>query len=295
MILETALQHLVQGTAVGATYGLVALGFSMQFSAMRLINFAHGESFALGAFVAMTLSLFGHMPFAIAFVFALVIMGLLGILIERVIVVGLYRMPDLNMFVATIGLSIILRQIINIVWGADARPFPETFGSIGMKIGMISTTPQQIGTFAACLILTGGLELFLRRTRMGLAMRAVAQDDGTAALMGINVGQVRTLVFALSAALGAAAGILFASMTFAVFDMGLWMGIKGFAAAVLGGFGSLGGAIIGGLLLGLLEQLSRGYISSLYADATSLAALIVVLLLRPQGLLGRRGSTWGKV
>jgi branched-chain amino acid transport system permease protein len=295
MILETLLQHLIQGTAVGATYGLVALGYSMQFSAMRLINFAHGESFALGAFVAMTLSSLGQMPFAIAFVVALVIMGILGVAIERVAIRGLYRMPDLNMFTATIGLSLIIRQIINLVWGADAQPFPDTFGSVGIKMGMVTTTPQQIGTLAACIALTGGLELFSRKSRIGLAMRAVAQDDSTAALMGINVARIRSLVFGLSTALGAAAGVLFASMTFAVFDMGLLMGIKGFVAAVLGGLGSLGGAIIGGMLLGLFEQLSRGYISSLYADATSLVAFILVLLLRPQGLLGKRGSPWGKV
>jgi branched-chain amino acid transport system permease protein len=204
-------------------------------------------------------------------------------------------MPDLNMFTATIGLSLIIRQIINLVWGADAQPFPDTFGSVGIKMGMVTTTPQQIGTLAACIALTGGLELFSRKSRIGLAMRAVAQDDSTAALMGINVARIRSLVFGLSTALGAAAGVLFASMTFAVFDMGLLMGIKGFVAAVLGGLGSLGGAIIGGMLLGLFEQLSRGYISSLYADATSLVAFILVLLLRPQGLLGKRGSPWGKV
>jgi branched-chain amino acid transport system permease protein len=222
-------------------------------------------------------------------------MGVVGLVIERLAIRGIYRMPDLNMFIATIGLSLILRQIINLIWGADAQPFPETFGSIGIRFGGISATPQQIATVAACVLLTAGLELLLRKTRVGLAMRAVAQDTNTAALMGINVGRIRSLVFALSTALGAGAGVLFASLTFAVFDMGLWMGIKGFAAAVLGGLGSLGGAILGGLVLGLLEQLSRGYVSSLYADATALGALVIVLLLLPQGLLGRVRSRWGKV
>jgi branched-chain amino acid transport system permease protein len=130
---------------------------------------------------------------------------------------------------------------------------------------------------------------------LGVATRALAQDESTAALMGVDVPKLRSLVFAISTALGAAAGILFASLTYAVFDMGLWMGLKGFAAAVLGGLGSLPGAVLGGLVLGMLEQLSSGYISSLYRDVTSLTVLIVVLLLRPQGLLGRRGSQWGKV
>jgi branched-chain amino acid transport system permease protein len=199
------------------------------------------------------------------------------------------------MLTATIGLSLVVRQGVNLIWGADARPFPNGFDGVIYTLAGVTITLQQIVTVAAALILMGGLELFLTRTKLGVATRALAQDESTAALMGVDVRRMRALVFAISTALGAAAGILFASLTYAVFDMGLWMGLKGSAAAVLGGLGSLPGAVLGGLALGLLEQLSSGYISSLYRDVTSLTVLIVVLLLRPQGLLGRRGSKWGKV
>jgi branched-chain amino acid transport system permease protein len=295
MNFTTLAQHLVQGVALGCTYGLVALGYSMQFSAMRLVNFAHGESFTLGAFVALTLSVSGGLSYAGAFVGAILVLAVVGLILERVAIRPLYGAHDLSMLTATIGLSIVVRQAINLTWGADARPFPSGLEDWVFRLGGVTITLQQIVTVAAALVLMGGLELFLTRTRLGIATRALAQDETTAALMGIDVLTMRALVYAISTALGAAAGILFASLTYAVFDMGLWMGLKGFAAAVLGGLGSLPGAVLGGLVLGLLEQLSSGYISSLYRDVTSLTVLIVVLLLRPQGLLGRRSSKWGKV
>jgi branched-chain amino acid transport system permease protein len=292
---NTFLQHLVQGTALGATYGLVALGYSMQFSAMRLVNFAHGETFMLGAFVVLTLYAVGIDSYFAAFILATIILGVIGAAIEKVSIRPLYRSSDLNMFVATIGLSVVLRQIANVTWGADAQPFPQGFGSDVFNFGRFVATKQQIGTLIATFVLMVSFDLFLRRSKLGTAMRAVAQDDATAALMGINVLRVKTIVFAISTSLAAAAGILFASLTFAVFDMGLWMGIKGFAAAVLGGLGSLPGAVVGGLVLGLLEQFGSGYISSLYREAISLGVLVTVLLFRPQGILGSQRSAWGKV
>jgi branched-chain amino acid transport system permease protein len=295
MNFTTLLQHLVQGLALGCTYGLVALGYSMQFSAMRLVNFAHGESFTLGAFVALTLAASGGLSYAAAFVGAIVVLALIGLVLERVAIRPLYGAHDLSMLTATIGLSIIVRQGVNLVWGADALPFPSGFDGVLYRLAGVTITLQQIVTVAAALILMGGLELFLTRTKLGIATRALAQDEPTAELMGVDVQKMRALVYAISTSLGAAAGILFASLTYAVFDMGLWMGLKGFAAAVLGGLGSLPGAVLGGLVLGMLEQLSSGYLSSLYRDVTSLTVLIIVLLLRPQGMLGRRGSRWGKV
>jgi branched-chain amino acid transport system permease protein len=291
----TLLQHIIEGVTVGSTYGLVALGFSLQFAAMRLVNFAHGESFMLGAFTALVLSYGGYMPYAVALVGAVLLMGTAGVVIERVGIRPFYRSTELNMFIATIGLSLILRQAGLLIFGADAHPFPAGFGTAAIALGPATITAQQLGTLVCTIILMTGLELILHRTRMGLAMRAVAQDERTATLMGINTLQVKTMVYALSTALGAAAGILFASLTFAVFDMGLLMGVKGFTAAVLGGLGSLPGAVVGGLLLGLIEQFASGYISSLYRDTISLSVLVLILLVLPSGLLGRRGSGWGKV
>jgi branched-chain amino acid transport system permease protein len=292
---DTFLQHLVQGISLGATYGLVALGYSMQFSAMRLVNFAHGETFMLGAFVVLTLNALGVDSYLASFILATIVLGVIGAGLEKISIRPLYKSSDLNMFVATIGLAVVLRQIANVIWGADAQPFPQGFGSGVVNFGSFVATEQQIGTLIATIVLMYGFDLFLRRSKLGTAMRAVAQDDRTAALMGINVLRVKTIVFAVSSSLAAAAGILFASLTFAVFDMGLWMGIKGFAAAVLGGLGSLPGAVVGGLVLGLLEQFGSGYISSLYREAISLGVLIAVLMLRPQGILGKSGSAWGKV
>lgn len=293
--MSTFLQHLIQGSTLGATYALVALGFSMQFSAMNLVNFAHGESFMLGAFVALVLTSSLGGSYLLAFLGAVVILGVFGAIIERISIRPLYGTSELNLFVATIGLSILLRQVGILLFGADAVPFPAGFGTSNIAIGPAVINRQQLGIIVAAVLFMVGLNLLLRRTRLGVAMRAVAQDPSTAALMGINVPLIKTLVYGVSTSLGAAAGILFASLTFAVFDMGLWMGIKGFTAAVVGGLGSLPGAVLGGLLLGLIEQLSAGYISSLYRDAISLSVLILVLLVLPAGLMGRRGSTWGKV
>ena len=288
------LQHIVQGTTLGATYALVALGFSMQYSAMNLLNFAHGESFMLGAFVALVLASSG-MSLPVAFIGSLLILGIFGAILERVAIRPLYGKTELNLFVATIGLSILLRQAGLLLFGSDAVPFPEGFGTSLIVQGTVRITGQQLGTIISSIIIMIGLNLLLKRTKIGIAMRAVAQDDSTAALMGINVHLIKTFVYAVSTSVGAAAGILFASLTFTVYDMGLLMGIKGFTAAVVGGLGSLPGAVLGGLLLGLVEQLSAGFISSLYRDAISLSILILVLLVLPTGILGRRGSKWGKV
>lgn len=262
---------------------------------MNLLNFAHGESFMLGAFVALVLASSGSISLPLAFIGSLVILGIFGGLLERIAIRPLYGKTELNLFVATIGLSILLRQAGLLLFGADAVPFPEGFGTNLVASGIVRISGQQFGTIISAIIIMIGLNLLLLRTKIGIAMRAVAQDNSTAALMGINVNMIKTFVYAVSTSIGAAAGILFASLTFTVFDMGLLMGIKGFTAAVVGGLGSLPGAILGGLLLGLAEQLSAGYISSLYRDAISLSILIIVLSVLPTGILGRRGSTWGKV
>lgn len=269
----------------------------MQFAAMRLVNFAHGESLMLGAFVALTLITSRlSFSFVAALLCSIIILGFIGVAIERTAIRPLYGCSDLNMFVGTIGLSLILRQAGLLIFGADARPFLKGFGSGSFRIAQVTITTQQIGVLACAVTLMAGLEAMLRFTRVGVAMRAVAQDESTAALMGINTARMKTLVYALSTCLAAAAGVLFASSTFAVYDMGLLTGIKGFTAAVFGGLGSLPGAMLGGLLLGVVDQLTTAYLSSLYRDTISLTVLILVLLLLPRGLLGlSRRSPWGKV
>ncbi len=269
----------------------------MQFAAMRLVNFAHGESLMFGAFVALVL-ITNHWTtyFLVALFCAVVVVGMAGAAIERVAIRPLYGSTELNLFVATIGLSLVLRQAGLLLFGADARPFLKGFGDKSFQIGAVTITMQQLGVLLCALILMTALELLLRFTRIGIAMRAVAQDETTAALMGINTARMKMLVYALSSGLAAAAGVLFASSTFAVYDMGLLMGIKGFTAAVFGGLGSLPGAVLGGILLGVIDQLATAYVSSLYRDTISLTLLIVVLLVLPRGILGLSSrSPWGKV
>ncbi|MCC7104088.1 MAG: branched-chain amino acid ABC transporter permease [Chloroflexi bacterium] len=289
--METLLQQLLSGTTVGSTYALVALGFSMQYRAMNLLNFAHGESFMLGAFVA--LGLLGVLPFWVALLATLAIMALLGAGVERLVCRPLYDTPPLNLLIATIGLSIFLRQAANIVFGPNAYPFPSFLSAEPVRFGALVLVPEHLGIVAVSLALMYGFQLLLTRTKLGKAMRATALDPQAAALMGIPVHGMYMWVFALSTALGAAAGVLFAPLVFVQFDMGLVMGIKGFTAAVVGGVGSLPGAVLGGLLLGLVEQVTGGYLSSLYKDAITLSLLILMLLIRPAGLLGKAG--WGKV
>lgn len=280
---------------MGAIYGLMALGFSLQYSAMRLVNFAHGESFMLGAVVGLSLTTSGAMSFLPAFVLSVLIMAAVGAAIERFLIRPLYGSSSLNIFIATIGISLVLRQLAMLLFGADAKPFPTGFGNPILSVGPATISMQQLGSLASAILLMVALQVTLRRSRLGIAMRAVAQDEATAALMGIDCLRMKSVAYALSTALGAASGILFGSLTFVVFDMGLLMGIKGFTAAVLGGLGSMPGAILGGFLVGLIEQFAGGYLSSLYRDAISLSVLVAVMVVLPRGLVGRRGSVWGKV
>ncbi len=280
---------------MGAIYGLMALGFSLQYSAMRLVNFAHGESFMLGAVVGLSLTTSGAMSFLPAFVLSVLIMAAVGAAIERFLIRPLYGSSSLNIFIATIGISLVLRQLAMLLFGADAKPFPTGFGNPILSVGPATISMQQLGSLVSAIVLMVALQVTLRRSRLGIAMRAVAQDEATAALMGIDCLRMKSVAYALSTALGAASGILFGSLTFVVFDMGLLMGIKGFTAAVLGGLGSMPGAILGGFLVGLIEQFAGGYLSSLYRDAISLSVLVAVMVVLPRGLVGRRGSVWGKV
>ena len=280
---------------MGAIYGLMALGFSLQYSAMRLVNFAHGESFMLGAVVGLSLTTSGAMSFLPAFVLSVLVMAAVGAAIERFLIRPLYGSSSLNIFIATIGISLVLRQLAMLLFGADAKPFPTGFGNPILSVGPATISMQQLGSLVSAIVLMVALQVTLRRSRLGIAMRAVAQDEATAALMGIDCLRMKSVAYALSTALGAASGILFGSLTFVVFDMGLLMGIKGFTAAVLGGLGSMPGAILGGFLVGLIEQFAGGYLSSLYRDAISLSVLVAVMVVLPRGLVGRRGSVWGKV
>lgn len=290
--METIILQIVFGITVGATYALVALGFSIQFRAMNLLNFAHGESFMLGAFIAFLCHEFLKLPLLPTWIISMLACGVAGVVIEFLAIKPLYTAPPLTLLISTIGISMILRQVANILSGAVAYKFPPTLSEVPVKIGGIPIVPEQIWVFGMAVLLMFGFEQYLKKTRMGKTMRAVAQDPDIASLMGISVSRTKTLVYALSTMLGGAAGILFAPLVFVVFDMGLWMGIKGFICAIVGGMGSIPGAILGGFILGLMEQFNSSYISSLYKDVISFCILILVIAVFPKGLLVRavRGS-----
>jgi len=287
--METIIQQIFFGITVGATYSLVALGFSMQFRAMNLLNFAHGESFTMGAFIGLLCHVFLGLPLLLSWVVTMAACGIIGIIIEFVAIRPLYKAPPLNLFICSIGLAMILRQVWNILSGAVAYKFPPTLSETPVSIVGISIVPEQIWVIGMAVLLMFGFEQFLKKTRTGKAMRAVAQDPYTASLMGISVLRMKSLVYAVSTMLGGAAGILFAPLAYVTFDMGLWNGIKGFICAIFGGIGSIPGAILGGFVLGLIEQFNSSYISSLYKDVISFSILIIVIALRPKGLLIRPG------
>jgi len=285
--METVIQQIIFGISVGATYSLVALGFSMQFRAMNLLNFAHGESFTMGAFIGLLCHVSLKLPLLLSWLITMGACGVIGVIIEFVAIRPLYKAPPLNLFICSIGLAMVLRQVWNILTGAVAYKFPPTFGEEPVNVGGISVVPEQLWVIGMAVLLMFGFEQFLKKTRMGKAMRAVAQDPYTASLMGISVLRMKSMVYAVSTMLGGAAGILFAPLAYVTFDMGLWNGIKGFICAIFGGIGSIPGAILGGFLLGLIEQFNSSYISSLYKDVISFLILIIVIAVRPKGLMFR--------
>lgn len=287
--METIIQQFLFGITVGSTYSLVALGFSMQFRAMNLLNFSHGESFMVGAFIALLCHVFLKLPLAISWAITMMACGIMGLLIERLAIRPLYSAPPLNLLICTIGLSMILRQTANILSGAMAYKFPPTVSETAITLGGVSIIPEHMWVLGMTVLLIVVFALYLKKTRTGKAMRAVAQDSYTASLMGISVRRTKSLVYAVSTMLGGAAGILFAPLAYVTFDMGLWAGIKGFICAIVGGIGSIPGAILGGFILGLLEQFDSSYISSLYKDVISFFILILVIAIRPKGLLIRSG------
>ncbi len=286
--LQDLIQIIVSGIAIGTIYALIALGYTIIYNSLRLINFAQGDMCMLGAVLALTFYVNMDLPFVISFILATLSVVIIGIIIERVIFKPLRKHSLLNLIIATIGLAITIRAIGLIVWGSQALKFPPVFGEQPIKIAGIIIMPHYLWVSLIGLIFILVLHLFFTRTVTGKAMRATAQNRDTAALMGINVRKMDTLAAAISAGLGAVGGILVAPIFFVETNMGSMLGLKGFTSAVLGGFGSIPGSILGGITLGLAENISAGYISSSYKNAVAFIILIIILLIRPTGILGKR-------
>ena len=292
------LQQLVNGLALGSILALIALGYTMVYGILRFINFAHGDIFMLGAFagfyLAPKIGMLVPLPSVTGALAVLVIVmaicAALGVVIERLAYRPLRRQPKLTMLITAIGVSLFLENAGQFVFGAAPKKFPQILPSYPLpKFGGLSFNSNQIVVIAVTGLLLVALRFIVLNTRMGRAMRAVSFNPEAAALMGVNTDVVISFTFALGSALAAAAGILFA-INYPSIDplMGILPGLKAFVAAVLGGIGNLPGAALGGIIIGITETLVSGYISSTYRDAIAFAVLILILLIKPSGLLGKK-------
>jgi branched-chain amino acid transport system permease protein len=280
------LQIIIGGLSIGAIYSLIGLGFSMLWSAMGVINFAHGEFAMLAAFLGATLLKAAGLPFYIALPLTSVIIGVFAIGINRIILRPLKNRDVLYIVMATLGLSIFLQNGAILVWGAGGMLFPTVFGTQTIEFGEIVTTSQTLCVLGIGIALMIGLHLFLIKTKVGLSLRAAAQNPDTAALMGIEIHFTNSLTFLIAGMLAAIAGMFMAPIVYVTPDMGVLIGLKGFCAAVVGGYGNILGAMIGGLIIGLAETLGAQYLSSDYKDVFSFVIMFLVLLFAPNGILG---------
>jgi branched-chain amino acid transport system permease protein len=296
--LTELLQQLINGLALGSILALIALGYTMVYGILRFINFAHGDVFMLGAFagfylapkIALVLPLPSIAGALAVMIIAMAICAALGVLIERFAYRPLRQQPKLTMLITAIGVSLFLENTGQFVFGANPKKFPQLLPAYPLpQLGGLSFNSNQIVVIAVTALLMIGLRFIVLKTRMGRAMRAVSFNPEAAALMGVNTNVVISFTFALGSALAAAAGILFA-MNYPSIDplMGILPGLKAFVAAVLGGIGNLPGAALGGVIIGVTETLVSGYVSSTYRDAIAFAVLILILLVKPSGLLGKK-------
>jgi len=279
-------QQILNGIMIGSVYSLMALGLTLIYGILHIPNFAHGNKYMLGAFISLTLVALFKINYWLAIILSMVVLAFIGILVERFIYRPLHDQPHVNSFIAAIGLLLLLEGIAFAVWGGEWQRFPFAYTENLTFWGVTITLHRLlvIGSAAALIIL---LQLFIKKTPWGWAIEAVAQDREGAYLMGINVYGVSSMAFAIGTALAAAASSLIAPVYLVYPAMGSLPLIKAFVVIILGGMGSLPGAIVGGYLLGLIESLAGGYLSMIYADLFAFAVLVVVLAIRPTGLFGK--------
>lgn len=284
------LQQLVNGLTAGSVYALVALGYTMIYGILGLINFAQGEIYMAGAFATVLLLSTYRVNFVVAFLFGMGVAALVGVILERVAFRPLRGAHPLVPLISAIGASIFLQSLALLLFGPADYSFPIQFEFTTLNLAGVPVSTIQAAIFATAVGLMLLLVLFVKYTKFGKAIVATALDQDTARLMGINIDRMISLTFLIGSALSGAAGIMMAIYYNATYPrMGLLPGLKAFSAAVLGGVGNIPGAIVGGLILGVAENLGAAYLSSGYKDAIAFAILILTLLLRPRGLLGGRG------
>ena len=277
---------LVGGLAVGGIYGLIGLGYSLIYRASGLMSFCQGDLLMIGAFFGITFLRVIGVNYYLSMLIVLILMFGMGILLERFAIRPVLNKggKSVNVVLITIGISIVLQNGAVLVFGPDIQMFPSLFKTLGFKVGKYTITPESILIFVVGLILMLCLHFFMTKTRLGTAMRAATQNEKAASAYGINVSLMKGLTWALATALASVAGMLYAPTYGVHSGMGAAIGLKGFSAAVIGGFGDMYGAIVGGLTLGLIETFAGGYISSQAKDLVSFAVLIVFLIIKPRGL-----------
>jgi branched-chain amino acid transport system permease protein len=283
--------QLINGLTQGSLYALIAIGFVIIFGTMNLVTFAHGEVYMVGAFVGAFALTLWQLPWFVALLLGMAAAWILGFLIEKVAFRPLRTSGHMPPLLITIGLSIMLKDLAVILFGAENRPVPSVYDQTIRVVGVqVSVLQLAILGLAGLLIVV--LQLLIQGTKIGRAMRATAQDHEAAYAMGVNVNRIFSLAFALASALGGAAGVMIGIYYNAVYPiMGATAGLKGFAACILGGLTSIPGAILGGLIIGVVENLTVQFLASGYRDVVAFLVMVLVLVLRPQGLLGRKLRT----
>lgn len=285
------LQYLINGISIGSVYAIIALGYTMVYGIAKMLNFAHGDIIMVGAYISFCVTNYLGLPAVVSVIAAMVVCTLLGILIEKLAYMPLRGTPSLAVLITAIGVSYFLQNGAQLIWGSAPKNFASIvpLKPIFLAGGALVITGEVIVTILASVLIMVGLTLFTTKTKIGKAMRAVSEDRAAAQLMGISVNNTISMTFAIGSALAAIAGVLLCSTVPTLQPTtGAMPGIRAFTAAVFGGIGSIPGAMLGGILLGIIETFSKAYISTQFSDAIVFSVLIIILLVKPAGLLGKQ-------
>ncbi|MCM0081457.1 branched-chain amino acid ABC transporter permease [Geomonas sp. Red32] len=288
--LKETMQFVISGLATGAIYALIGLSFAIIYNSTGIINFAQGEFVMLGGVITIFCITAFKLPILIAVAVAILGTTAVGVVFERLAIRPLKNATPLALIIITIGASILIRGLVMLLWGKDTQALPAFSGNDPIEVAGATMLPQHIWIFGVTLLVIAGNRFFFHHTITGKAMRACSFNRKAANLVGISVGRMVLLSFGISAALGSLAGVIIAPLTMTAYDVGVMLGLKGFCAAIMGGMGSGLGTVLGGLILGTLESLGAGWISSGYKDAIAFLILLLILFIRPQGLF-KKGET----